>query len=66
MRLATLAFVLSLFALFSSAAQKSIVPSSQALSILQRALAALSPNITTQDITLSGSAHYIAGSDDEK
>jgi hypothetical protein len=25
----------------------------------------LSPNITTRDITLSGSAHYIAGSDDE-
>jgi hypothetical protein len=65
MRAAILALVLSLFALFSSAAQQSVVLSSQALSILQHALAALSPNITTQDITLSGSAHYIAGSDDE-
>jgi hypothetical protein len=32
---------------------------------LQAALAALSPNIAITDVTLAGSAHYIAGSDDE-
>jgi hypothetical protein len=32
---------------------------------LQHALAALSPTTATRDVTLSGSVHYIAGSDDE-
>jgi hypothetical protein len=35
------------------------------LALLQQALAALSPNVTTRDITLTGSVHYILGSDDE-
>jgi hypothetical protein len=65
MCVAILALVLSFFALFSSAAQKTAATNPQALSILQRTLSALSSNIITQDITLSGSAHYIAGSDDE-
>lgn len=66
MRLACLVVVLSLSALLSSAAQTPVaVGNAQALQILQRALAALNPTIATRDITLSGSAHYIAGSDDE-
>jgi hypothetical protein len=39
--------------------------SPQAVQYLQRALAALSASTPTSDVTLSGSAHYIAGSDDE-
>jgi hypothetical protein len=65
MRLFFLGVVLSLSALLASAAQTPVATNTQALGILQHALAALSPNISTQDVTLSGSAHYIAGSDDE-
>jgi hypothetical protein len=65
MRLALLVAIFSVSALFSSAAQAPVSAGPQALQLLQSALAALSPNIKTQDVTLSGSAHYIAGSDDE-
>jgi len=68
MRVATLLVIFSLSAYLSSAGQTpiaTVTTDMQALSILQRSLAALSPNIVVQDITLSGSAHYIAGSDDE-
>lgn len=39
--------------------------SSQAVQYLQQALVALSGNTPTSDVTLTGTAHYIAGSDDE-
>jgi hypothetical protein len=68
MRLATLLVIFSLSAYLSSAGQTpiaTVTTDMQALSILQRSRAALSPNIAVQDVTLSGSAHYIAGSDDE-
>jgi hypothetical protein len=47
------------------AAQQSPPTSPQAVQYLQRALVALSGSTPTNDVTLSGSAHYIAGSDDE-
>src|SRR6266849_682569 len=47
------------------AAQQSPSTSQQAVQYLQRALAALSASTPLSDVTLSGSAHYIAGSDDE-
>jgi hypothetical protein len=47
------------------AAQQSPSTSPQAVQYLQRALAALSASTPLADVTLSGSAHYIAGSDDE-
>jgi hypothetical protein len=65
MRIALFVAIFSLSTLLSSAAQAPASASPQALQLLQSALAALSPNIKTQDVTLSGSAHYIAGSDDE-
>lgn len=65
MRLSLCLAVLSLFAFLAAAAQAPIVKDPQALQILQRALAALSPNVAVQDVTLSGSTHYFAGSDDE-
>jgi hypothetical protein len=57
-----LSFVLVLSFLIPSAAQTT---SPQAVQYLQRALAALSGSTPTTDVTLTGSAHYIAGSDDE-
>jgi hypothetical protein len=57
-----LSFVLVLSFLIPSAAQTT---SPQAVQYLERALAALSGSTPTSDVTLSGSAHYIAGSDDE-
>jgi hypothetical protein len=65
MRVAFLALIFSFSALLSSAAQYATSTSPQALQLLQQALTALSGSITTNDVTLSGTAHYIAGSDDE-
>jgi hypothetical protein len=65
MRIALFVAVFCLSTLLSSAAQSPASASLQALQLLRSALTALSPNITTRDVTLSGSAHYIAGSDDE-
>ncbi len=57
--------VLSVFMFLPLAAQQSPSASSQAVQYLQRALAALSGNTPISDVTLSGTANYIAGSDDE-
>jgi hypothetical protein len=60
--------VLSLSALTfakSPAVTTTATSATQVVQLLQQALAALSPNITTSDTTLSGSAHYTAGADDE-
>lgn len=59
-----LSFVLGVSFLLPSFAQQT-ASSSQAVQYLQGALAALSGSTTTSDVTLSGSANYIAGSDDE-
>src|SRR5579862_7846213 len=59
-------FLLSVcFVSFARAPVTTVATSTQALQLLQQALTALSPNITTSDITLTGSVHYIAGSEDE-
>jgi hypothetical protein len=65
MRVAILAVILSFLMLFSSPAQQLSSVNLQPAQILQQALAALNGPTALQDITLSGSAHYIAGSDDE-
>jgi hypothetical protein len=65
MRVALVAIVFSLSTLFPAAAQNTPPTNPQALQILQHALTALSPTTATHDVTLSGSVHYIAGSDDE-
>src|SRR6266851_10414401 len=57
----SLAFFLSL----SLAAQQTATSSPQALLLLQRSAAALSGGQTLTDVTLSGTARRIAGSDDE-
>jgi hypothetical protein len=64
MRMAFLVAVLALFTFNPQVAQTNSA-SPQAIQILQQALAALNGSTPTRDITLSGSAHYIAGSDDE-
>jgi hypothetical protein len=53
------------FVSFAQSPVTTAATSTQALQLLRQALAALSPNITTSDVTLTGSVHYIAGSDDE-
>jgi hypothetical protein len=58
-------FLLSAVAFAQSPTPTTATTSTQALQLLQQALKALSPNITTSDVTLIGSVHYIAGSDDE-
>ena len=65
MRVAFLIAVLSLLDFHHPIAQQTSSASPQAGQILQQALAALNGTTTTRDVTLSGSAHYIAGSDDE-
>jgi hypothetical protein len=65
MRIALLVAVFCVSTLLSSAAQAPVSTNPQALTLLQNALTALSPNITTHDVTLTGSANYIAGSDNE-
>jgi len=57
-----LSFVLVLSFLIPSAAQTT---SPRAVQYLQRALAALSASTPVTDVTLTGTANYIAGSDDE-
>ncbi len=56
-----LCFVLVL----STSAQQPVAPSVQAAALLQSALIALAGANPVSDVTLSGTAHYIAGSDDE-
>jgi hypothetical protein len=48
-----------------SFAQQTSSSSAQAVKFLQQALVALSPGTPTTDVTLSGNAQYINGSDDE-
>jgi hypothetical protein len=64
-RRAVAAIILSVLVLLPSAAQQTASSSPQAVQLLQGALKALTPNAATADVTLSGTAHYIAGSDDE-
>ena len=65
MRVAFLTVILLLATLLSSAAQQTGPASPQALQILQQALSALNGSTATRDVTLTGSANYIAGSDNE-
>jgi hypothetical protein len=65
MRVAFLIAVLSLLNFHHPIAHQTSSASPQAGQILQQALAALNGTTTTRDVTLTGSAHYIAGSDDE-
>jgi hypothetical protein len=65
MRIALLIVVFCLSTLFSSAAQAPASATPQPLQLLQSALAALSPNVTTHDVTLSGAVQYTVGSDEE-
>jgi hypothetical protein len=65
MRVAFLIAVLSLLNFHHPIAQQTTSASPQAGQILQQALAALNGTTTTRDVTLTGSAHSIAGSDDE-
>lgn len=51
--------------LAASFAQQTPSSSAQAVTLLKQALAALNAGTPTTDVTLSGSVHYIAGSDDE-
>jgi hypothetical protein len=67
MRVARLFFFVSIsFVLSTSiAAQQIATPSPQALALLQKSLAALTGGQAITDVTLSGTARRIAGSDDE-
>jgi hypothetical protein len=65
MRAICIGVAFSIFAFIAAAAQSPVASSPQALQILRQSLAALSPHIAVQDVTLSGSVHHIAGSDDE-
>jgi hypothetical protein len=53
------------FSLVSVAQQTPTTSSPQAIQLLQSALAALTTGAPLQDVTLTGTAHRIAGSDDE-
>jgi hypothetical protein len=57
--------VLALSAFLPLLAQQSPSTNAQAAQYLQRALAAMSASTPPTDLILTGSAHYIAGSDDE-
>ena len=65
MRVALLAVILLLATLLSSAAQQSTSTNPEPLQILQQALSALNGSTATRDVTLIGSANYVAGSDNE-
>jgi hypothetical protein len=67
MRVARLVLSVSLSFLFSIslAAQQTATPSPQALTLLRNSLAALTGGQSISDITLTGTARRIAGSDDE-
>jgi len=58
---------LALFALIAhfASAQQTATTSTQGVAVLQESLAALAPSTPIADVTLSGSARRIAGSDDE-
>ena len=60
-----LSFVLSALLLIPSAAQQTATSSPQALQLLQRSHGALAGGQALTDVTLSGTARRIAGSDDE-
>lgn len=60
-----LSLALSALVSFRSAAQQPAAPSPQAAALLQSALIALGGSQTLNDVTLSGTARRIAGSDDE-
>ena len=51
--------------LIPTATPQTVTNTPQAVQYLQRALTALSASTPLTDVTLSGNAHYIAGSDDE-
>jgi hypothetical protein len=57
--------VLCALFLISAAAQQPAAPDAQAAALLQRSFAALSGGQSLSDVTLSGTARHIAGSDDE-
>jgi hypothetical protein len=59
------AFVCTVSFLFSLQTKVASSVSPQASQILQQSLSALNGNNRTLDVTLKGSAHYIAGSDEE-
>jgi hypothetical protein len=59
------AVILSISVLFPATAQQPAPASPQPAQLLQSALTALSANSAVTDVTLSGTTHYIAGSDDE-
>jgi hypothetical protein len=66
MRIFRFVLILVLIAFAKSAtAQQTFIPSPQATTLLQQALAALSGGRSVIDVTLSGTARRIAGSDDE-
>jgi hypothetical protein len=67
MRIVRFVFVIivSVPFLAASFAQQTPTSNAQAVKFLQQALAALNPGIPTTDVTLSGSVHYVAGSEDE-
>jgi hypothetical protein len=66
MRSSRFVFLLVLLTLAKSAtAQQAATPSPQATTLLQQTLAALSGGHPISDVTLSGTARRIAGSDDE-
>jgi hypothetical protein len=62
--LVSISLVLSVLSI-SLAAQQTVSSSPQAVSLLQKSLAALTGGQSITDITLSGTARRIAGSDDE-
>jgi len=57
--------ILSFVLVLATSAQQSATALPQASTFLQSALTALSGSTPISDITLSGTGHYIAGSDDE-
>lgn len=63
--LAVISFALFAFASSSAAPPQSPTSQIQGVAYLQKALAALAPSTTITDLTLSGSARRVAGSDDE-
>jgi hypothetical protein len=60
-----LPFVVSALFLNSSAAQQTASSSTEASQLLRQSLAALQGNTSLTDVTLSGTARRIAGSDDD-
>jgi hypothetical protein len=65
MRAALLSTLLMLSTVLSSSAQQISSASPQPLQLLRSALTALTGSTPATDVTLSGTVHYIAGSDDE-